>query len=328
MPNPTAYLDSLAIGPVVQHRNLTLVVLLGPDAPRRYRTLDEALGAGSARITEISAAGSVPELRLVNQCDTPVLLLDGEELIGAKQNRVLNLTILAPANASLTIPVSCVEAGRWAANSANFASADRALYARGRARKLHQVSMSLQFDGVRRSDQSDVWRGIDEKLAQSGTHSASRAMADAFENRRAGLDEFVAAMRAHPGQTGALFEIDGTVVGLDCFDCADTLSRLLPKLVRSYAMDALDSPWPMAQTVSAETARTFLRLAGEAEVMAHPAIGLGQDLRFASAEVSGAALWWGDAPVHFCAFTQRLAGEREHPHGTSFTRASRRRMFH
>ena len=148
------------------------------------------------------------------------------------------------------------------------------------------------------------------------------------QDRRTGLAEFVAAMRAHPGQIGALFAIDGTVVGLDWFDCADTLSRLLPKLVRSYAMDALDSPWPIAQTMSAEAARTFLRLVGEAEATAHPAIGLGQDLRFASAEVSGAALRWGEAPVHFCAFTQRLAGEREHPRGTSFARASRRRMFH
>jgi hypothetical protein len=40
-------------------------------------------------------------------------LLDGEELIGAKQNRALNLTILAPAKQVIVIPVSCVEAGRW-----------------------------------------------------------------------------------------------------------------------------------------------------------------------------------------------------------------------
>jgi hypothetical protein len=39
----------------------------------------------------------VPQLLFINDAMRPVLLLDGEELVGAKQNRVLNLTVLAPA---------------------------------------------------------------------------------------------------------------------------------------------------------------------------------------------------------------------------------------
>ncbi len=57
----------------------------------------------------------MPELRFVNHCERPVLLLDGEELVGAKQNRILNLTVLVPAHQTIVIPVSCVEAGRWRA---------------------------------------------------------------------------------------------------------------------------------------------------------------------------------------------------------------------
>ena len=62
-----------------------------------YLLLDEAVRQGLARVTEVSAAGSVPELKLVNDADRPVLLLDGEELVGAKQNRIVNLSILVPA---------------------------------------------------------------------------------------------------------------------------------------------------------------------------------------------------------------------------------------
>lgn len=58
-----------------------------------------------ARITEVSESGCVPDLSLVNGCDLPVLLLDGEEPVGAKRHRILNLSILAPAQGSLVAPV-------------------------------------------------------------------------------------------------------------------------------------------------------------------------------------------------------------------------------
>jgi hypothetical protein len=86
-----------------------------------------------ARVTEVSAIGGVPELKLINDADRPVLLLDGEELVGAKQNRILNVTVLAGAHSTIVIPVSCVEAGRWHHLSAEFAPSDRAHFATGRA---------------------------------------------------------------------------------------------------------------------------------------------------------------------------------------------------
>jgi len=76
-----------------------------------YLTLDEALTNKSAVITEVSEGGSVPQLLLRNKGDLAVFLLDGEELTGARQNRILNISILAPAMKDTVIPVSCVEAG-------------------------------------------------------------------------------------------------------------------------------------------------------------------------------------------------------------------------
>jgi hypothetical protein len=91
--------------------------------------------AEKVRVTELNAGGSVPELRLENNADLPVLLVDGEELVGAKQNRVLNLTILAPAKRTTVIPVSCVEAGRWAMSPADVKTADYMMYSMGRAER-------------------------------------------------------------------------------------------------------------------------------------------------------------------------------------------------
>ena len=121
-----ATLASITLGPAVVIDNLTMFPLLrtgANPASLEYSVLDEALAAGVAEITEVSEHGSVPELKFVNRGPKPVLLVDGEELLGAKQNRIVNLTILVAANSALTIPVSCVEAGRWRSSSRAFTSA-------------------------------------------------------------------------------------------------------------------------------------------------------------------------------------------------------------
>src|SRR5262245_49563303 len=61
-----------------------------------YRTLDEALAAGDLEVTEISEAGSVPTLKVTNKGEELVFLMAGEQLVGAKQNRVLNASIMVP----------------------------------------------------------------------------------------------------------------------------------------------------------------------------------------------------------------------------------------
>src|SRR5262245_40210337 len=138
-------IDGLHLSPAWSHLNLTVHPLLGASGSAvSYFTLDEALATGRFRVGEVSMRGRVPELKVSNGLSKSVLLLDGQELMGAKQNRVLNLTIMVPADTEMTIPVSCVEAGRWQHVSDTFMATDRAQFARGRARKLAQVSCSLR----------------------------------------------------------------------------------------------------------------------------------------------------------------------------------------
>ena len=40
-------------------------------------------------------------------------MLDGTELRGGKQTRVLNTTVLLGGRSETRIPVSCIEVGRW-----------------------------------------------------------------------------------------------------------------------------------------------------------------------------------------------------------------------
>ena len=72
-------------------------------------------------------AGSVPFLKVANRADRPLLPLDGEELLGAKQNRILNTTVRVAAHTEVTIPVSCVEQGRWGYRGRQLSPGDASL---------------------------------------------------------------------------------------------------------------------------------------------------------------------------------------------------------
>jgi environmental stress-induced protein Ves len=63
-------------------------------------------------VAEVDESGQFSRLKVINRSDLSVLILDGEELVGAKQNRIVNTTILIAAESVTIIPVSCVEQGR------------------------------------------------------------------------------------------------------------------------------------------------------------------------------------------------------------------------
>ncbi len=295
-------LQAIGIGVPIVCDNLTLFPLTGEAAAEPgCLTLDQAVGAGLARVTEVSEAGAVPRLRFANDASLPVLILDGEELVGAKQNRAVNVTILAAAGTVLDIPVSCVEAGRWRHESPVFdVSADLA-YAGLRAQKTARVSENLRAGASRTADQAEVWAHIARKAARLQAESETGAMRAVFERHAARLDEFEAALVPRPGQLGAVLAIDGAVRGLDLFDHPAVAARLLPKVVRSYALDAIESP-PRESPVAASAARSFVDAVAAAGSASFAALGLGTDVRLDAPGLAGAALVHAGRVVHLCAF--------------------------
>jgi hypothetical protein len=322
--------DELArveLGSPASFRSLTITPVFRSSAlpaVAEYDLLEEAVGRGLAQVTEIDKDGSVPELQFHNLGDRPVLLLDGEELVGAKQNRVVNLTILVGAKQSLRIPVSCVEAGRWHMQQPEFCTSDQFMYATGRARRTAQVTDSLRATGARRSNQSEVWAGIDELAARLDADSPSNAMNAIFERHANTIEQYLRAFKWQPRQAGIMFSVGSATLGLDLFDHPETLRKLYSKLIRSYALDALDADLPPDGEGGQARAMDFLHQLQHAPAFAEPAIGLGKDVRLQAAGLSGAALWAGERYVHICAFA---TGNTAKPDGftTRINRPSGRR---
>jgi hypothetical protein len=296
-------LDGLDLAEAIHDGALTVFPLLGKDKPGpRYLTLDEALAKNLAEITEVSAEGRVPELFFENKGDDPILLVDGEILVGAKQNRVLNLTILVRPKSRVTIPVSCVEQGRWSSSRPTFTSADHAMFAAAKAHKAEHVSATMRAGGRRAGSQSAVWKDIDERLQKVGAASPTRAMNAAYEHRREHLEKAVAAAKPIANQRGAVYLVNGKLAGIELFDRADTYAKLAPKLARSYALDAPGDG--EARKVDPLVVSLTLARLKTLKVESYPGTDLGTDLRLADEALSGAALVAEEAVLHLEAFAK------------------------
>lgn len=128
-----------------------------------------------------------------------------------------------------------------------------------------------------------------------------------------------------PGKNGKpvlIFAMGPKTMGLDLVDHPDTMRALFSKLVRSYALDAVEMPNAVAATTV--EAAEFLHRIGRAKLVAGPAVGMGEEVRLTGKGIAGAALWAEHRYVHLYAFTSNGNGASPEFH-TRVTRPTRRR---
>ena len=298
----SSLLETLEVGEPLSHGALTVIPLLAPkEAEPDWLTLAEA--GAAVTISEVSADGEVPTLSLVNDADRPVLLLDGEELIGAKQNRILNTTVLVAAHAALRIPVSCVEQGRWSYRGKRFDSSGASLFASARARKAARVSTSLREFRMHLSDQGEIWRDVAGKVSEHRVKSPTGAMRDFYDRYADDLAQARRALAPRPGQIGALVAVAGKWVGLDLLSSPGLFERAWPRLFAGYAAEAVGRE----ERVATPDPHAMLNGLAQAPTEDAPAVGLGREHRLAGNAMVGAALVVEEQVAHLMAFPVRYS---------------------
>ena len=298
-------LSDLELAPPASRGGLSMLPLVGPtpkSVTPAYDLAADALARGTLVVTEVSEAGSVQELLVRNSGTRPVMLVDGEQLVGAKQNRVLNISILVPAGVSLIVPVSCVEAGRWARNERGFASSRDMHFASGRRHRMARVQESAASHGSLRGDQAAVWNDVDALMCALEVRSETAAMSDALSAVAGRVDGYNEGLPPVRNQRGAVFAdggvaVGGVAVGVELVDHPSAWAAIHDKVVRSYAVEALRSP-RTDEIVDIEVARAWLRDLAQAQWLPQPSVGLGDTVRLAHGATVGAALVWEDRLVH------------------------------
>ena len=288
-------------GETITEGRLGMIPLLDPTAGEaRYLTLKEAMDRGECSVTEVSDSGSVPNLNVVNTGKTPVLILDGEQLLGAKQNRIVNLSIMLAPKSETTIPVTCVEQGRWDPKPRGFKPSEHVMYSKARADKMRHVSAQLLRDEAPVADQGAVWGELSVKARRMNVHSNTGAMDSIFAQEKTRLDVFVKRCTPVEHQVGAVFGLDGRECGVELFDAVSTWGTFSPRLVRSWAVDAIEKREPAGRAHRTTVDLVERLCAGSWKVS--PSLGVGWDARLAANDMTCGALLVKDSLVHLAAF--------------------------
>lgn len=284
------------IGDPVEHRGIVVAPLFPLHDPvARYVTLDEGLARGLS-LTETSETGEVPELAVSNPLSDDVLLYDGAEVIGAMQNRILNVSVLVAAGADLRIPVSCTEEGRWRSVSRTFSPAPHISNTELRRRK----AMALATAPLRRgAAQQDVWDSVRQQARRMGTKSPTGAHRDLFLARERELAKLEPAFASEPGQCGAVLAL-GDVLCLDAVSRPDAFAAIWPKLRRGYLLDALERL--DGRPTRGERVLGFLDEVADAPSTRGPSVGLGVDVRLRGPGVLGSGLELDGETIQLSAF--------------------------
>ena len=284
------------VGDPVEHRGIVVAPLFPlRDSRARYIALDAALAHGFT-ITETSDAGDVPELAAFNPLPEDVLLYDGDEIVGAKQNRILNVSVLVEAG-SIRIPVSCTEQGRWRSVSKRFSAAFHIATADLRRRKAAALSAKPLARGIARQE---VWKTVRGHAERLGSMSPTAAHRDLFLARERELEALAPAFPAEPGQCGAVLGL-GDALCLDAVSRPDVFAAIWPKLLRGYLLDGLEQ----LDRAATQPKRLlgFVDEVADAPVTRGPSAGLGSDVRLKGPAVLGSGLELAGETIQLSAYT-------------------------
>jgi len=293
---------NLILGDPFAVHGLGIIPLLGDTSLNSpaLDLLEQALDAGSFKVTEVSEGGSVPFLRAENSGANPVLILDGEELVGGKQNRIVNATIIILPGKMMDIPVSCMEAGRWNRQREDFAAGEAVFRAKSRAVQKASVTSSLRREGSFHSDQGAVWDEVSDSLAEMRAPSATSDFRAGRAKIAHRIDAFVEVIRAQDRQLGAIFLSKRGILGLELLASPELFGRCLRKIVRSFAFEVLADE--DLSSVPRDPAAAWWEKVQKAPLSRRSSPGAGEDLRIEMPDLIGSGLLWNDALVHFSCF--------------------------
>jgi hypothetical protein len=283
--------DGVAVGGLTVFP-LTGVVVDGPP----YLTGPEAFEMGLLQVSELDPP-QVPFLAVTNLAEVPILLVEGEMLVGGDQNRTMNVTVLCPPGERTVVPVSCVEAGRWGMRRTMGASRRHAPGSLRAAKTANLEERSADVYG-RRSDQQRVWAEVERQSMSHGVHSDTFALDDVQAEVEQRIEGQLEQLETVQGQVGIVCAIGDQVVGLDLFDRTSTLETYLRGIVAGHALDA---PAGVRPCDSISSVVRFLAQVEANGLGTGPGIGLGEEILLRG-DITGIGLTYERRLLHLAAF--------------------------
>ncbi len=190
-----------------------------------------AIKSGGLFISELTSSGSVGHLAALNQTSDYLLLTDADVLTGAKQNRVVNRSVLLAPMGKTVIEVSCVERLRWNYRSASFSTPGSVADPGLRGRKAGTFSrMKSEHEMDFRDTQGEVWDHVSANLACEGVRSQTESYEELLHHRLGMAERAFPECSPEKGCNGLAVIIDGKVISADLFGNEESYRYYFPML--------------------------------------------------------------------------------------------------
>ena len=263
-----------------------------------FLTLKKGYDMGLVEIKELEQS-TVNTVVCKNDSVTPLILIDGDEITGAMQNRIINDTLLVPAQSSLNINVSCTEHGRWHTRGEGDG-------ARSFKPSLYSANLSTRSRKSRASYegtdyQGEVWDSISEFESRSNFKSTTSALNDSYENLKDKQNDYLSKFHIEEGQNGIIFIVNGEVKGLELFYNHSIYKQYHEKLCRSYIIEAIVEKKSVDNIDRLELMKILENIT-DSEFRSKKSIGLGDNIKFSNDFGSGSSLVWEDELIHMTYF--------------------------
>ena len=260
-----------------------------------FLTLKKGYEMGLVEIKELENS-TVNTVLCKNDSVAPLILIDGDEITGAMQNRIINDTLLIPAKSTINIPVSCTEHGRWHTKG------------EGAESRTFKPSLYSANHSTRSRKSRAVWDSISEFESRSNFKSMTSALNDSYENLKDKQNDYLSKFHIEDGQNGVIFIVNGEVKGLELFYNHSIYKEYHEKLCRSYIIEAIVEK-KSVDNIDRLKLMKVLENISQSEFKSKKSIGLGDNLKFSNDFGSGSGLVWEDELIHMTFFKDFVINE-------------------
>ena len=251
--------ENMAIIPIKTAQNYKIDLL----------TLEKGIELSLVNVKECEHS-QVNTLIVENKSVAPLILIDGEEVVGGDQNRIVSQTLIIAPQSSMKIPVNCSEQGRWAYKKEFIHSDYIADYNTRRSKEFARRQ--------NRSVQHAVWSSIRDVEDEYSFASPTSALSESYDNLKKTHNDAVKSFEIAEGQNGVLVIVDGEVKGFEVFLNSDIYRQFHEKIIKSYLINSKDENSMFS--VNVDEAKSVINSAIDSSFELKESIGLEESYEF------------------------------------------------
>lgn len=277
-------LKHLSLAKMQNYENITVVPILSDtNTPFDVLDLKKGLKMGLVTIGECDST-NVEKVKLKNNSISPLILLDGEEIAGSLQNRIISQTMIIAPKSEMEIPVNCSEKGRNEYKS-EFQYSDYIANSNTRRKKVYNKNKLRQ---------NVVWSSIDDLEKDKNTCSKTNALRDSYEKNKYDIDSYLKHFKMENNQIGVICIVENKV-GLEIFNNHSLYEKYNEMLLRSYIIDSSNKE---KINISNKELENILDSINDDSFIKKEAVGLGKYYKISNSYGNGHILIYENNMVH------------------------------